>query len=214
MIRVRSLGIAVVTTAILLAAQPASAELIDFTGVGRHLSNISITVSGRSAHVTAGELNWTWLTGEAAGSSFVSYCVDATTSLQDHQWVTPESTSTLRSSATGARVAFLYNTFAATVSTNLQGAALQLAVWEALYDSAHNLGGGSFRLNSVNATLVEQTNRYLGQLYSTPHLGSSTSWLNTAHGQDQVTRSVPEPSTLLLMTGAALLAVRKRFARK
>jgi hypothetical protein len=200
---------------VLSVAQPASADIIDFTGVGRHLSNISITVGTRTVSVAAGELNWAWLTGESAGINFVTYCVDASTFLQDHQAVNIEQTATLRSAATGARVAFLFNAYAAAVTTDLQAAALQIAIWEALYDSSRNLAGGEFRLNSTNSALIHQTNAYLTSLYSSNYLGASTSWLNTNAGQDQVTKQIPEPATaLLLLVGAAAMASRRRFSRQ
>lgn len=215
LMRISGLSGIAIAAALLSIARPASAELISFNGTGRHLSNISISVGSQTASVSAGELNWTWLNGDLAGESLVSYCVDASTYLQGQQWVDLEDTSTLGSSQAGARVAYLFNTFAATVTSNLQAAALQLAIWEALYDSGQDLAGGIFKLNTINSALHAQTNAYLAQMYASNLNDSAiTTWLNTGKGQDQVTRRVPEPSTLLLMAGAALFAARRKFAQR
>ena len=101
--------------------------------------------------------------------------------------------------------------------TNIQAAALQLAIWEALYDSNQDLGAGAFRSNASGAILT-QTQTYLSALYSSDYHAARATWLdvdgnnpNAAfRGQDQITHGVPEPTTLMLMGVACLALVRRR----
>ncbi len=220
-----------VLTGVLLASQPAAADVIDFRGSG-HAAAVGITVLNGSTtlfsgNVMAGELNWSWLspTPEGFVQNFYTYCVDATQYLRDPQYVTVRSTDsfTAGSANAGAKVSWLFNSFASTIrtsGTNIQAAALQLAIWEALYDTSQNLSGGSFRTNASGAILT-QTQSYLTALYSSAYLGSRATWLdvdgansNPAYrGQDQITHSVPEPSTLMMMGLASLALFRRRRKR-
>lgn len=214
--RQRILGTALVVGLGACLPRPAAADTIDFTGLGRHVSNLSISVGSATGAVSAGELNWSWLTATPAGfaTSFFTYCVDAVTALNDHQTVSISDTSGMASNV-GAKVAWLFNTFAPTINatgTGVQAAALQIAIWEALYDSSANLTGGTFRLNTSGAVRTQATT-YLTALYSSNYSDSHATWLDTARGQDQITQRVPEPATLLLM-GLAALGMGVRRARQ
>jgi hypothetical protein len=206
------------TLAVLTAAKPVSAESIGFLGTGLG-ANASIQVSSGgksfSGTVFAGELDWRWLNGTPSGyaSDIYSYCVDALNFLGNPQTVAIKSTTQLTGPAAnaGAKVAWLFNTYAATihsVGTGIQAAALQIAIWDALYDNSAGLTSGSFRLVSGGA-VATLANSYLTALYSSNYLGASTTWLDTGKGQDQITRGIPEPLALLLMSGACVLFVRR-----
>ena len=89
-------------------------------------------------------------------------------------------------------------------------AGLQVAIWEALYDSSSfSLTGGNFRLNN-NSLVGAQATTYLTSLYSSDYATASATWLDTASGQDQITHAAPEPATLLLM-GVGLVSLRRRL---
>jgi hypothetical protein len=88
------------------------------------------------------------------------------------------------------------------LSTTLQKTAFQLAIWEAVYDTAPgNLSAGVFSVTGADAGVIAQANAYLGAAsgltagsYATDHLFAFTS----ERGQDLIT-AVPEPSTYALM---------------
>ena len=213
---------------VLGASQPAAADVIDFRGSGRAAA-VGITVRNGSTtlfsgNVMAGELNWSWLSGTPEGfaTDFYSYCIDATQYLRDPQYVTVRTTDsfTAGSANAGAKVSWLFNTYASVIhatGTNTQAAALQLAIWEALYDSSQDLSAGAFR-GSGNSAILTQAQTYLNALYSSHYLGSQATFLdvdgtntNPAYsGQDQITHGVPEPSTLLMMGLAGLGVMRRR----
>jgi hypothetical protein len=216
---------------VLLAPTPAAADVIDFRGSGRAAA-VGITVTNGTAtlfsgNVMAGELNWSWLsaTPEGFARDFYSYCVDATQYLRDPQYVTVRTTDlfTSGSANAGAKVSWLFNSYASTIhasGTNTQAAALQLAIWEALYDSSQDLTTGAFRANATGAILT-QAQTYLNALYSASYLGSQATWLDVDgtnpnpiyRGQDQITHGVPEPSTLLMMGMAGVALLRRRRAQ-
>ena len=214
--------------ALLLETRSAAAETIDFRGSG-HAAAVSITVMNGastlfSGSVMAGELNWSWLNGTPAGfvTDFYTYCIDATQYLRDPQYVAVRSMDAFAggSANAGSKVSWLFNTYASTIrdtGTNTQAAALQVAIWEALYDTGQDLGGGSFRIGTTGA-IRTQAETYLTALYSSTYLGSTATWLDVDggssnplyRGQDQITHGVPEPSTVLLMGLAGLALARRR----
>jgi len=201
----------------------ASAATLDFTGMGK---NEIVTIAGeRAITAYAGELDWNWLGTPPAGfsQSLYTYCVDVLNNETDPQDVTVKSTDVLAATDTapgaGAKIAWLVNTYAATVhatGTNAQAAGLQLAIWETLYDSAggtFDFGTGFFFVKQASMGAIDAANGYLTNLYASNGTGHAI-WLDSpeGHGQDQVT--VPEPSTLaLLMLGAGLVfAFRRKSA--
>ena len=66
------------------------------------------------------------------------------------------------------RVAYLYNRYGQTPQGSVGAAALQIAVWELLYDADSldpdgNLAAGNFRVTSVPSPVITQANLFLGE---------------------------------------------------
>lgn len=219
----RQIGAVALLVALVTFPSVASASEINFQRVG-HGSAISIS-GVRSGSFMAGELDWQWVgtTPDGFAQSFYSYCVDVSQNLADPQTVTPRSSDGFTNGVIdgGAKAAWLFNTYAAdiranthTSSANIQAAALQVAIWEAMYDPSANLGGGNFILNTTGA-INTQAQTYLSSLYAGVNGGYLTGVatileaISPHAGQDQIVARVSEPSTLLLM-GVALLALARR----
>ena len=219
-------GVALLSGLAFLPAR-AHADQIDFLGVGRH-ANVSIG-GVRTGTFAAGELNWQWIgtAPEGFAQSFYAYCADVAQNLRDPQTVTARTTEGFTNGAVdgGAKAAWLVNTFATTIhaisnvaEANTKAAALQVAIWEAMYDSTAGLTSGNFLLtgSSVNSAIRNQAESYLDMLYGDRAYNTSVARLlevrSPSLGQDQIVSSVSEPSTLLLM-GVAILTFARR-ARK
>jgi hypothetical protein len=209
----------------------AYADSIDFLGVGR---NSTVSIGGvRTGTFAAGELNWQWLTATPEGfaQSFYAYCVDVTQNLRDPQTVTPRTTEGFTNGVVdgGAKAAWLVNEFAGSIhaltnvaEANTKAAALQVAIWDAMYDTTAGLvntgsGVNNFYLTGAsltNTAVKTQAETYLSMLYgSDGSYNTSVARLVEVRspnlGQDQIVRSVSEPSTLLLMGIATLAFVRR-----
>jgi hypothetical protein len=219
----------VMAAGVMLTPAAVQAETMRFDGVG-YASTVYVGgLNGGNYHgyVTAGELNWSWVTAPPAGfaQSFYSYCVDLASFVQGQQVVTatPSSSSLFTNGVTngGAKAAWLFNEYAAGIhamtniaTAKINAAALQVAIWEALYDTSANLGGGQFTA-SANGLVITQAQSYLTSLYSSQPWTSVATILMTSAGQDQVTQ-VSEPSTLLMMGLAffGFAALARRPARQ
>lgn len=196
---------------LVLLPKQANAEIIGFSGLGA-ASVVTVGGSYYNGAVNAGELNWLWVGTPPAGfaQSFYSYCVDLAHFVTPVQLVTPTSSAGFTNGVSngGAKVAWLFNQYAAgihqlgnTATAAVNAAALQIAIWEAMYDGSSNLNGGGFRATASNGAIVTKANEYLTALYLSDMTSVATilnaSWLTG--GQDQIVAQVSEPSTLLLL---------------
>ncbi|HVT14174.1 MAG TPA: PEP-CTERM sorting domain-containing protein [Fimbriimonadaceae bacterium] len=110
------------------------------------------------------------------------------------------------------RIAYMYQTFAPTVTNQDQGAGLQLAIWDVLVDGGDGLTNGNFKASSVTTTMTAAAN-YLSQ--SVGHTGTATWYQGLPRGNGQPQdliggTPVPEPASLLVLGGAAAFFLRKR----
>jgi hypothetical protein len=202
----------------LIAPAASRADEIDFIRNQGLRANVSIDLSGVHDNlvVSAGELVWDWMTPTPDGFAdvFYTYCIDLLNIVRDPQTVSVRSTTEYSNPMTAVdginRAAYLFNRHAADV--HLSGsatlaAALQVAIWETLYDGDTNLGSGNFVLNTTGAVRMAASG-YLASLFeaSGASYSSAATWLDAIGGQDQIMGSVSEPSTLLLLGTAMLFA--------
>jgi len=204
----RCLALAIAALAFLLAP-PALADTMTFTGVGLH-DTVKIHAPGHMADdltVTAGQYLVTYKSND-----YVAWCVDLD-AYAGSSSVTEQNYTVLRNAYA---VAYLFETYAGSLSNNTDAAALGASIWEVITEPAggpFNISSGSFRLSNNS----DVSARAASMLASIPGSYTPLGGLTVLHSdskQDMLignVHQVPEPGTLaLLAAGGALVVVRRR----
>ncbi|HMS54495.1 MAG TPA: PEP-CTERM sorting domain-containing protein [Fimbriimonadaceae bacterium] len=198
------------TSSLILSAAVSRAALFTFHGLVSGKSQaVSINYAGNSMNVGAGLANVS-LDG---GPQFLGVCVDL-----DH-WNGNGSSYQVNvrpiedRGPFATRAAWLFNDQASSVNSNMKGAALQLAVWDIVYDNGDGLDAGSFK-SSASGSLLTQTNSYLAASFG--NTSSNANWFQAvSHGNannrnQNYMGTVPEPSSIAVIAVGAFALLRRR----
>ncbi len=211
--------LAILLASILLALAPAAwAGPVDIQilwpgSIGTGVA-ISSNSGGTYTTVFAGTLKI-----QVGSTTTFGYCVDLEHTIE---WNTPYpadlvSTSSVPPSGNYdlAKAAWLLNTYGGSLPTLDHHVALQLAIWNALYDNDSDVGNaGSFRSNA-SANVVSIANAMLAALYAAGYSGSQAILIDTEDiaGTTYTQNFIitPEPTALVLLgTGMLALALVRR----
>jgi hypothetical protein len=188
-------------------AGQARASNVSFLGVGNQ-AVVSITHNGNTYSVTAAELDINY-----NSVNYTAYCVDLDHTIQSAWTATNAPVTNVNG---GKAAGWLYDHYAAGVTTNDQAAGLQVAIWEVVDDfgGSLNLTTGNFKLNTTGG-IANAANAYLAALpadltnYTT---NSVLVWSGDSPRSQNLI--VPEPGTMLgLMVGLPLMFIRRLCQR-
>ncbi|MCV2370137.1 PEP-CTERM sorting domain-containing protein [Roseateles oligotrophus] len=206
------------------SAASATTLSLKYTGIADGGEAVKIEQFGKNNdHVTAGLLNFE----TSDNKSFSAYCVElGQYTIESLKTYTVGSFSTTQ----GTNLQNLLSASYATVDTNAERAAFQLAVWELTHESkagkfsvtegANDSDGQGFNLNNSSknySSLMSQANSYLdaGAAYKGANLYQIEK-LSNPEQQDllrfnAVVTAVPEPSSYaLLMAGLGVIGFVSR----
>lgn len=207
---------------VLSGAASAFADSIKFLGMGR-TEYLNIRHDGASSNEYLGEL-LIEKTQNGVTTPLTAFCVDLDNDALSQWTATKQPTSIINNWAppgAAIKIAFLFDTFAASANTNTKAAALQAAIWELLDDAGGvlDIRAGDFRLvgnNSTTNAVANQATTYLGALPADLSGYVPSSYVIYS---DPAPRSqhmiVPEPGSLVLLAlaiPAAMLRRRRQIA--
>lgn len=194
----------VVVTTLSLLANAASAATVEFVGLG-FADVVHLNYNGNDMTVYAGQIRIRIDSGPIESA----YCVDLNTTITNNWIATLGSPAALNG---GRQIAYLFDTYAATVDTNAEAAGLQIAIWEVLTDfAAVNLGGGNFRVAS-NQPGYNEALTFLTGLPSNYTDFPPPYVLFNSHDTISQDLIVPEPATMAFI-GPVLIALFRRKPR-
>lgn len=201
-----------------IAAVAAHATDLNFHGmVGGKSKAVKIRYNGDTMNVVAGAMN----IDIDGGPNFEAYCVDL-----DH-WnsggmsygVDIQGINTLNNAQ---MIRNLWENHALSINSKNEGAAFQLAIWDAMVDGGDGVSSGNFRAYNLSSGLQSKLNFYQNS-YNTPGTTQFdfSVFKATSHGsscekyQDLMTGSpVPEPATMVGIALAGLAVLKRRKSNK
>ncbi|MCD6303829.1 MAG: hypothetical protein J7M21_02570 [Planctomycetes bacterium] len=193
---------------VLVVASVCSAEMMTYDGTDS-VCAVKFHADGVWADgkmVLAGFLNVTY-----QQQPYRALCVDA-----DHRAGTSNVTELpVEALHNGRRIAWLWETYSDTVDTAQLASALQVAVWEMLYENDGQEGdvrGGRFHI-TCNETVAAIANGMLQPLPDSYVPSAELVVLHSPHRQDMLIErlgNIPEPMTLALVALAGPLVVCRR----
>ncbi len=203
-----NISLMVTVCACIACTSPVFGSYMTFNGMGLS-SQVRLHASGLLADnlkTPAGQLKVTY-----ENTDYLAYCVDLNHYAKSAN-MTPESISVLNNSD---MVAWLFDTYAYGVTTGTEAAALNVAIWEVLYETndAFNAGTGYFWV-SENQNVLDEANVLLASLDSMPTNYTPSNGLMVLDGLNAQDVVVPEPTSLgLLGIGAGCFIVKRRRRR-
>jgi len=203
-----SLTLGSVALVLAVTLSSVSADVMQYNGMGLYDSvKVYAPRTNVDKHrVLAGQMRVRY-----QDEDYLGYCVDingrvGTTEVQERSW------QTLRN---GEQVAYLFETYADEVSTGKQAAALQVAIWEVLYEdsSRFDIERGSFHVRDHGVERLAKT--MLDSLPGSYEPTMALAVLDSDGKQDILIgggNSVPEPGVLALfgLVGMRVLSRRRR----
>lgn len=156
------------------------------------------------------------LTGDNGFGDFIAFCIDLDNHMSSGKTYTVSGASSY-GTAVDTNIDLLFNSAYAGLSTAVQGAAFQVALWEIITDTGDatgfDLGLGSFTATSSTAGVISQAADYLTGLGGATTGGYKLTFLANGNSQDLVTVSpVPVPAAfgMLSLGLAGLFGLRRR----
>lgn len=208
----------ILIVAAVLSVGAAQASTLNFVGMkAGQYKQVTINYNGHSENVYAGTMNI-----KVDGVSMDAYCVD----LDDwnHNGDT-YGVNELPISALGSNsipVGNLFAHYSQGVDSANKGAALQLAIWDALVDGGDGMDTGQFKASGLGSTLSNLTNSYLTEMGNAPQTPFDFKYFEAVSHQSGNSENrfqnlltgqpVPEPVSMvaLAFAGAAAFARRRR----
>jgi hypothetical protein len=197
---------ALIVTILALTASTVLADPIMFyNGLGYN-STVKVYAPGLLANnltVNAGQMKITY-----NQDNFLAYCVDLN-QYAGNGAAAPVSVATLNH---GAEIAYLFDTYANSVDSNVKAAALAVSIWEVLTETGDTFDvlHGDFRISN-NASVATAAGLMLSTV---PVSYTPTGWPTVLHGdcvQDMLIATVvPEPATLSVLALGGLCLLRRR----
>lgn len=203
--------------ALLALSASSQAVQLNFNGMkANQFQTVKIKYNGDYSTVYAGTMDI-----KVDGQAYDAYCVDLNNwnKTGDKYNVNVKNLSAL--GANSNYIKNIYSQFSGGVNSGSTGAALQLAIWDALVDGGDGIDKGNFRAYSLNSSVSSLVSTYLAaknnssaaESYTYKYFEATThtSGWDCNRFQNLMTgEAVPEPMTMIGLGGLALAALRKR----
>ncbi len=207
-----------VVSATLTSEAAASPLTVTYEGWGAGDVSVNISLNGQNYSGIAGQ-SYLKLSD---GQNLVGFCIDIVHSVGPGQTYDVKVRSTNDGLTNGGKIAYLANTFGPGKLGPNHAAALQIAIWDELYNNGSTTGPFQY-LSGGGSSIPGLVNYYLGQAQNnsatSTWLDASPSWTTNSPGQSMVIADppapspVPEPSMLFIFAvGLGFVFISIRYA--